>query len=87
MKSLNINIEPDGVNDSVFFNLGTDSPDESSKNRPKPSDSGKNNKPSAPGSFAQDSSSGSVSSPPQKMTIETAETREPVTQRPKNKGF
>ena len=86
MKSLNINIEPDGVNDSVFFNLGTDSPDESPKNRPKPSDSSQN-EPFASVLFAQDSSSGTVSSPPQKKTIETAETSEPVTQRPKNKGF
>lgn len=87
VQSININLEPDGVNDSVFVNLSWDdwsSPDES-----PPSESGQNQS-SSKNSLAQDSSSGSVSSPPQKktkMTNETAVTSEPVTQRPKNKGF
>ena len=75
-----INLEPNGVSDSVFVNLGESpgSPEFES------SESG------GSGLLAQDSSSESVSFPPQKatkMTNETAVTSEPVTQRPKNKGF
>ena len=90
VQSININLEPDGVNDSVFVNLSWDdwsSPDQTGES--PPSDSGQNES-SSKNSLAQDSSSGSVSSPPQKktkMTNETAVTSEPVTQRPKNKGF
>ena len=87
VQSININLEPDGVNDSVFVNLSWDN--WSSPGESPPSESGQNQS-SSKNSLAQDSSSGSVSSPPQKktkMTNETAVTSEPVTQRPKNKGF
>ena len=89
-----INLEPNG--DSVFVNLSWDNLSGSDQSNP-PSEnleSGQNLVESSSNkienSLALDSSSGSVSSPPQKktkMTIETAETSEPVTQRPKNKGF
>ena len=85
--SININLEPNGENDSVFVNLSWD--DWSNLDDSSQSVSGQNES-SSKNSLAQDSSSGSVSSPPQKktkMTNETAVTSEPVTQRPKHKGF